>query len=152
MPDNGRVLSLQSTVVYGYVGNKASVLPLQMNGIEVDPFHTCQFSNHAAYPTFPGRRAEATDLELVVRGLKDNGMLAQYSDVLFGYMGSQGVLDTAVSLVRELREQRDDVFFLCDPVMGDNGSLYVPASFVETYKTVLVPMADMITPNQTELE
>lgn len=65
---NRRVLSIQSSVVHGYVGNKAATLPLQMNNIEVDPFNTCQYSNHAGYPTFPGRRTEGDELNAVMKG------------------------------------------------------------------------------------
>jgi len=147
-----RVLTVQSSVVYGYVGNKSAMVALQAHGLEADPMNSVQFSNHAAYKVFRGYRHTGEDLREIVSGLRANNFLSKYSDVLYGYMGSVGFMDAAVEFIKELKRVRPDLFFLCDPVLGDNRRLYVPASFVESYRNDLLPLADAVTPNQTELE
>ena len=146
-----RILSVQSSVVYGYVGNKASVFPLQLLGFDVDPIHTCQLSNHTGYASFKGRRTTGDEFRTLVDGLAANGMLEQYRYLLSGYMATPDLLTEHALLVAELRRTHSLILYLCDPVMGDNGKLYVPAEFVGAYKQ-LMRHADVMTPNQTELE
>eukprot|EP00823_Brevimastigomonas_motovehiculus_P004833 TRINITY_DN32_c0_g1_i1.p2 TRINITY_DN32_c0_g1~~TRINITY_DN32_c0_g1_i1.p2 ORF type:complete len:436 (-),score=148.43 TRINITY_DN32_c0_g1_i1:1634-2941(-) len=150
--DRPRVLSIQSGVVYGYVGNKSAVFPLQLLGFEVDPINTCQFSNHTGYPIFKGQRTNADDFDALLDGLSSNGFLAHYNHLLTGYMSSVTLLQRVVALAKRLRKACPNLFFVCDPVMGDAGRLYVPDSFVSIYRDQLVPLADVITPNQTEAE
>lgn len=147
-----RVLSIQSSVVYGYVGNKASVFPLQLMGLEVDPVHSCQFSNHTGYPKFTGSRATGEDLDRLVDGMQANGMLGKYTDLLTGYMASASFLKSSAKLVQQLLQANPSLFFLCDPVMGDDGKMYTPTEFVDIYREELVPYARFVTPNQTEAE
>ena len=146
-----RILSIQSSVVYGYVGNKASVLPLQLLGFDVDPIHTCQLSNHTGYDSFKGRRTTGEEFRALIDGLEGNGMLEQYRYLLSGYMATVDLLTEHALLVAQMRRTHTLILYLCDPVMGDNGKLYVPADFVHAYNQ-LVQHADIVTPNQTELE
>ena len=146
-----RILSIQSSVVYGYVGNKASVFPLQLLGFDVDPIHTCQLSNHTGYASFTGRRTTGAEFRALIDGLRGNGMLDQYRYLLSGYMATVDLLTEHQLMVAEMRRTHSLVLYLCDPVMGDNGKLYVPADFVPLYKQ-LMQHADILTPNQTELE
>jgi len=143
---------LHPILVYGYVGNKSAILPLQLHGIEADAINTCQLSNHSGYPTFPGSRASAADLASIVQGLRDNELLDSYTDILTGYIAADEFFDGLIQFMTTLRAERPTIRFLCDPVMGDDGHLYVPESFVAKYRDHLVPLADIITPNQTEAE
>ncbi|KAJ8567425.1 hypothetical protein K7X08_019633 [Anisodus acutangulus] len=114
--DTGRVLSIQSHTVQGYVGNKSAVFPLQLLGYEVDPINSVQFSNHT------------------------------------GYIGSVSFLNTVLKVVDKLRSVNPKLTYVCDPVMGDEGKLYVPPELVAVYREKVVPVASMLTPNQFEAE
>ena len=150
--DNPRVLSIQSTVVHGHVGNKSAMFPLQLNGFEVDPINSVQFSNHTGYQGgFKGQRLDGDGLWELFEGLKANSLLT-YSHVLTGYIGSPTFLETVGKIVAELKLANPGLRYLCDPVLGDNGKLYVAEEFVQLYKDVLVPLCDILTPNQTEAE
>ena len=82
------ILSLQSHVAYGHVGNSAAVFALQRLGIEVWPVHTVQFSNHPGYGGFRGRAFDAGLIGDVVQGIEERGALAACDGVLSGYVGS----------------------------------------------------------------
>ncbi|KAK7108088.1 pyridoxal kinase-like [Littorina saxatilis] len=146
-----RVLSIQSSVVWGYVGNKTAAFPLQMHGFDVSPINTVQFSNHTEYGHFRGQVLNDTDLDDLVAGLRTNNLL-QFSHVLTGYIGSRSFLEKVADVIKELRNNNPNLTYVCDPVMGDGGHLYVPADLVEPYRNTIVPLADILTPNQFELE
>eukprot|EP00808_Paulinella_micropora_P010879 g36278.t1 len=147
-----RVLSVQSSVVRGYVGNKASVFALQLLGLDVDPIHSVQFSNHTGYPLFSGSKTTGQELEELTRGLSANNFLGEYNYLVAGYMGSVSFIKGFVDLVKKMRAKNPFLTFVCDPVMGDAGKLYVPKELVGIYRDELVPFAQILTPNQTEAE
>ncbi|KAI0488599.1 hypothetical protein KFK09_028438 [Dendrobium nobile] len=147
----GRVLSIQSHTVQGYVGNKSAVLPLQLLGYDVDPINSVQFSNHTGYPTFRGQVLDGQQLWDLVEGLAANNLL-YYSHLLTGYIGSVSFLDAVLGVVEKLRLINPELIYVCDPVMGDEGKLYVPEELVSVYREKVVPVASMLTPNQFEIE
>ena len=137
-----RVLSIQSHVVHGYVGNKCATFPLQLLGFDVDPVNSVHFSNHTGYPSgFAGDVLQGEQLWKLYNGLEKNGLAGQYSHVLTGYIGSEDFLRTVVRVVRSVREAaaattgrgNTIVPYICDPVLGDNGKCYVPESLIEVY-------------------
>lgn len=146
-----RVLSIQSHVVSGYVGNKAACFPLQTLGFEVDLINSVQFSNHTGYPSFRGQVLNAEELQELYDGLKLN-RINKYSHVLTGYVASDSFLLKVADIVTELKQNNPSLMYVCDPVMGDEGKLYVPGSLVAIYRDHLLPLADVITPNHFELE
>ncbi|KAB0797291.1 hypothetical protein PPYR_08285 [Photinus pyralis] len=150
MNDTPRVLSIQSHVVSGYVGNKSATLPLQLLGFDVDVINSVQFSNHTGYKVTKGPILSDTDLDELIQGLAING-LDTYSHLLTGYIGSPQVLNRIASLVSDLKSKNPHLIYVCDPVMGDNGKLYVRSELLPIYKE-LVTIADIITPNQFEVE
>ena len=101
-----RVLSIQSHVVHGHVGNKSAVFPLQLLGFEVDPICSVQFSNHTGYPTFKGQVLQGHQLSEIVQGLEANGLLQGYSHMLTGYIGSVSFLQAVLETVRAVRAAR----------------------------------------------
>ncbi|WKX90697.1 hypothetical protein Q1695_009502 [Nippostrongylus brasiliensis] len=147
---NKRVLSIQSHVVHGYAGNKASVFPLQINGFEVDPINSVQFSNHAGYKHVKGQRLTDVELTELYEGLKLNE-INEYSYILTGYCGNVSFLKKIADIITDLKNNDPNVMFVCDPVMGDNGKYYVPKDLLPVYRDVIVPMADVLTPNAFEL-
>lgn len=149
----GRVLSIQSHVVHGYVGNKSAVFPLQLLGFEVDPVHSVQFSNHTGYAKgWTGDALNGAQLDALVEGLKRNDVVRLYTHLLTGYIGSVSFLRSVLQVHATLKAQCPELVYFCDPVLGDKGKLYVKPELVEVYKQEVVPVASVLTPNQFELE
>ncbi|EIE20641.1 pyridoxal kinase [Coccomyxa subellipsoidea C-169] len=148
-----RVLSIQSHVVHGYVGNRCAVFPLQLLGYEVDFINSVQFSNHTGYPLWKGSIMDGDQLWEIVEGMKANGLL-EYSHLVTGirYIGSASLLQTVKRLVELLREHNPNLIYVCDPVMGDHGRLYVKPDLVPCYKEDIARLASIMTPNQFEAE
>ncbi|KQJ85967.1 pyridoxal kinase [Brachypodium distachyon] len=149
--DTGRVLSIQSHTVQGYVGNKSAVFPLQLLGFDVDPINSVQFSNHTGYPKFRGQVLNGNQLWDIIEGLEENELL-HYTHLLTGYIGSVSFLNTVLQAVDKLRSVNPDLIYVCDPVLGDEGKLYVPQELISVYQQKVVPVASMLTPNQFEVE
>lgn len=149
------MLSIQSHVVRGYVGNRAATFPLQVLGFEIDAVNSVQFSNHTGYAHWKGQVLNADELHEVYEGLKLNNV-NKYDYVLTGYTRDKSFLAMVVDIVRELKQQNSRLVYVCDPVMGDKwegeGSMYVPEDLLPVYKEKVVPVADIITPNQFEAE
>lgn len=150
-----RVLSIQSHVVRGYVGNRAAMFPLQVLGFEVDAVNSVQFSNHTGYAHWKGQVLSSQELHELYEGLKINSV-NKYDYVLTGYTRDKSFLAMVVDIVRELKQQNSQLVYVCDPVMGDKwngeGSMYVPQDLLPVYRDKVVPVADIITPNQFEAE
>ena len=146
------LLSIQSSVAFGYVGNSAAVFPLQRLGIEAWAVNTVHFSNHTGYGEWRGPLLSAEDLREVVRGVEERGALARVAAVLSGYQGGEEIGDVVLETVARARELNPDVVYCCDPVMGDVGrGMFVRPGIPELMRDRVVPAADVITPNHFEL-
>ncbi|GLC35701.1 hypothetical protein PLESTB_000485400 [Pleodorina starrii] len=146
-----RVLSVQSHVVHGYVGNKCAVFPLQLLGMEVDPIYSVQFSNHTGYPSFKGSVFDGDQLRALAAGLEANGLLT-HTHLLTGYIGSLSLLQSIAELCSQLKRHSPNLTYVCDPVLGDEGRLYAPRELVDAYAASIVPLASVLVPNQFEAE
>ena len=147
------ILSIQSHVVYGHVGNSAAVFPLQRIGCEVWPIHTVQFSNHTGYPDWRGRVFDAGLIDDCVAGLAARGALERCDGVLSGYMGSPEIGAAIVRAAEAVRAKNPDAVFCCDPVLGDVGrGLYVREGVAEFMRERALPAATILTPNHFELD
>ncbi|EWC44929.1 hypothetical protein DRE_00988 [Drechslerella stenobrocha 248] len=153
-----RVLSIASHVVSGYVGNSVSTFVMQLLGLEVCALNTVQFSNHTGYGAWTGTRIPPSEIDALYEGLKKNE-LADFDMLATGYVpGDEGV-EAVGKIARDLKSRRESggeegqtkFFWVLDPVMGDSGKLYVSEKVVPVYKQLL-PLADLITPNQYEVE
>ncbi len=154
---NGRspsyVLSIQSHVAFGHVGNAAAVFPLQRLGFEVLPIHTVQFSNHTGYGQYRGQVFGAEHVREVLQGLRERGVLAQVAGVLSGYVGDAAIGEVILETVEEIRRDNPQVRYLCDPVIGDVGrGIFVQAAIPDFFRNLALPCANIITPNQFEFE
>lgn len=147
-----RVLSIQSHVVHGYVGNKSATFPLQLCGFEVDAINSVQFSNHTGYKVFKGQVLDETQLGDVFEGLQQNQLEDKYTHLLTGYIGNENFLRRVAGIVKTLRAANPQLVYLCDPVMGDDGFMYVPKELLPIYRDEIVPLANITTPNQYEAE
>ncbi len=147
------VLSIQSHVAYGHVGNAAAVFPLQRLGVEVWPVHTVQFSNHTGYGKWTGRVFDGQAVEEVVDGISDRGVLGGCDAVLSGYLGSADIGHAVLQTVSRVRAANPDAVYCCDPVIGDVGrGVFVRPGIQELMRDVTVPAADVVTPNHYELD
>lgn len=143
-----RILSIQSHVAYGHVGNDAAMFPLQRMGFEVTAVHTVQFSNHTGYGQWTGQVFPASHIKDILNGLNERGVLAGIDAVLTGYLGDPDVGKLIIETVGEL-----EVPWCCDPVMGDVGrGFFVKDGIPDFFKHSALPVATIITPNQFELE
>ncbi|KAK7904899.1 hypothetical protein WMY93_017506 [Mugilogobius chulae] len=146
-----RVLSIQSHVVRGYVGNKSATFPLQVLGFEVDSINSVQFSNHTGYGHWKGQVLTAEELNVLYEGIKLNNV-NHYDYILTGYSRDTSFLETVVDIIKELKRTNPKLVYVCDPVMGDQGAMYVPENLLPVYRDKVVPLADILTPNQFEAE
>ena len=146
-----RVLSIQSHVVHGCVGNRAASFPLQLLGVETDVLNTVQYSNHVGYGSFAGEKLSGDQVWELLQGMHKNNLLTP-SRVLTGYMGSVEAVRAVVRALPLLKDNQHDFQFWCDPVLGDNGRLYVPKALVDVYRDEVVPHAHALLPNQFEAE
>jgi pyridoxine kinase len=147
------LLSIQSHVAYGHVGNSAAVFPLQRLGIEVWPIHTVQFSNHTGYGAWRGRVFEADVIRETVAGIAERGVLGTCDGVLSGYMGSAEIGDAILDAVAAVKRANPQARYCCDPVIGDVGrGVFVRPGIPELMRERALPAADIVTPNQFELD
>ncbi|MCZ7422938.1 pyridoxal kinase PdxY [Verrucosispora sp. WMMA2121] len=148
-----KILSIQSSVAYGHVGNSAAVFPLQRLGHEVWPVLTVHFSNHTGYGAWRGPLLAPTDVAEVIAGIADRGVLGDADAVLSGYQGDPAMGAVILDAVTLVKTANPDALYCCDPVMGDVGrGMFVRPGIPEYLRDVVVPRADIITPNQFELE
>lgn len=151
-----KVLNIQSHVVHGYVGNKATTFPLQMMNWDVDVLNTVNFSNHTGYGSWEGTCATSEEISQIYQGLGKIGI--NYDALLTGYVfGSESlktVGDVCIDIKRKhLANGKSDLLWLLDPVMGDEGVLYVSEDVIPVYQSILsTGLVDVVTPNQFELE
>jgi pyridoxine kinase len=147
-----RILSIQSCVSYGHVGNSAAVFPLQRLGHEVWPVHTVLFSNHTGYGAWRGPVVPGADVHEVVLGMEERGALAQVDLVLSGYQGSPEIASVILDAVDRVKAANPAAAYACDPVMGNADSgCFVDPAIPPLIREQVVPRADVITPNQFEL-
>ena len=147
------ILSIQSHVAYGHVGNSSAVFPLQRLGHEVWPIHTVQFSNHTGYGAWKGRVFEAGLIDECVEGIAERGVLGSCDGVLTGYLGSADTGAAILRAVERVKAANPRAIYCCDPVIGDVGrGVFVRPGIAEFFRDQLLPVADILTPNQFELE
>lgn len=147
-----KILSIQSAVAYGHVGNSAAVFPLQRIGVEVLPVYTVNFSNHTGYGAWRGPLINPDDVREVLLGIEERGVLPQIDVILSGYQGGEGIADVILETVKRVKAANPAAVYSCDPVMGNakSGCFVAPAIPV-LLRDRVVPAADIITPNQFEL-
>src|SRR6476661_7973693 len=147
-----RFLSIQSSVAYGHVGNSAATFPLQRLGHEVWPVHTVVFSNHTGYGAWRGPLLAPEDVRAVVTGIAERGVLPSCDAVLSGYLGGPGICAVVVDAVAQVKAANPRATYTCDPVMGNATSgCFVDPAIPPIIREQVVPVADVITPNQFEL-
>ena len=145
------VLSIQSSVIFGYVGNNIARPVLQTLGYDVWCVDTVNFSNHPGYGSFTGSVKEAHKIQEEINGLANLDILGECDAILSGYLGEVETAKTVSRTIELIKEQNKTAIYLLDPVIGDNDQIYVKNGLIEAFKNELLPKADVILPNQSEL-
>src|SRR3954451_12204356 len=147
------VLSVQSRVAYGHVGNAASVFPLQRLGIEAWALDTVAFSNHTGHGRWRGSAVAAAQIAELFEGIAALGVLPQIDAVLSGYLGDAATGPVLLDIVERVRAANPRALFCVDPVIGDSDTgSYVTDGIAEFFRDEALKLADIATPNRFELE
>lgn len=147
------ILSIQSWVAYGHVGNASAAFPLQRLGAEVWAVNTVQFSNHTGYGAWTGDVFTGEQVARVIAGIEARGAFARCDAVLSGYMGDQGIGAAILDAVARVKAANPAALYCCDPVIGDDDTGdYVRAGIPELLRDRALAVADIITPNRFEVE
>ena len=147
------LLSIQSHVAFGHVGNAAAVFALQRLGVEVWPINTVQLSNHPGYGAWTGRVSDAAMIRELADGVAARGAFAACDGVLSGYIGTGAIGEAVLATVAKVKSANPAARYCCDPVIGDVGrGVYVASGVPEFLRDHAVPAADVVTPNQFELD
>ncbi|GKT18722.1 Pyridoxine kinase like protein [Aduncisulcus paluster] len=148
----GVVLTIQSHVVRGNVGNRVAAFVLQILGYEALIVNSVSFSNHTGYKNkWTGSISSGEELKHLIEGLEKNNLLYQITHVLTGYIGSTSFLHTILWTLEKIKKYSPSVSYVCDPVMGDGDSFYVPPSLARIYAEEVIPASSVILPNLFEL-
>jgi len=147
------ILSIQSSVAYGHVGNSAATFPLMRLGVEVWPVITVHFSNHTGYGAWRGPMLTPADVAEVITGIDERGVLGRADAVLSGYQGAAEMGAQVLAAVELVKQRNPKAIYCCDPVIGDVGrGIYVRPGIPEFMRDQVVPKADLVTPNHFELD
>jgi pyridoxine kinase len=147
------ILSVQSWVAYGHVGNASAMFPLQRLGAEVWAVNTVQFSNHTGYGSWTGQVFTGEAVRELMRGIAERGVLGSCDAVLSGYMGDAGIGDAVIDAAAQVRAANPHALWCCDPVLGDEAEgFYVRPGIPDFMRDRAVPAADIVTPNRFEAE
>jgi pyridoxine kinase len=147
------LISIQSHVAYGHVGNSAAVFALQRLGCEVWPVHTVQFSNHTGYGTWKGEVFAAVRIGEVIDGIADLGVLGACDGVLSGYIGAVETGETIVAAVGKVKAANPHASYCCDPVIGNRTrGEFVRPGIAQFMRERALPAAGVVTPNHFELD
>src|ERR1700679_2060001 len=136
------VISIQSQVAYGHVGNSAATFPMQMHGIDVIAVPTTLLSNRPGYPTIRGKVLDAQLVSDLLLGVEERGAVETSSMILSGYLGSAEIAAVVADFVARAKARNPKLAYCCDPVLGDRDrGLFVQADIPSLVRDLLCPLA-----------
>lgn len=148
-----KIISIQSKVVYGYLGGNIAELAIQRYGLDIISFPSVLFAAHTGHKPTRGKAISKKLFDELVIGLEEINVIKDVSCIITGYIGSEDILVSSSNLIQRIKNKCPDTIYICDPVMGDVGTgLYVPDSVAQKLITTLIPYCDILTPNHFELE
>ncbi|CAN7547824.1 pyridoxal kinase PdxY [Neorhizobium sp. LjRoot104] len=145
------VLVISSHVVRGSVGNRAAVFALETLGFPVWAMPTVVLPWHPGHGPSTRLTFPESDFDKAIDDLIRAPWLGEVKAVLTGYFGNAAQPRSVARLIRALKEKNPDLLYVCDPVMGDLGGLYIPQPTAEAIRDELIPLATIATPNRYEL-
>ncbi|WP_410880590.1 pyridoxal kinase [Myroides sp. DW712] len=148
-----KTIVIHSKVAYGYVGSNTTSLVLQLAGQDVIAVPTVVLSNRYGLPTVGGGLLPETLFQEVLDGILKLDILDEVSTILTGYIGSAALVKRTADFIAQIKKSHPDMVYICDPVMGDQPQgLYVNQEVPNAIVQYLLPLADVLTPNQFEME
>lgn len=145
------VITVQSHVSSGHVGNAAAEYPLRRMGFDVVAVHTALLAHHPGHGAFHGAVVPAETVRAVLDGLRAHGVFARCLGLLSGYLGSAETGHALADAWHEIRRVSTDAFYCCAPVIGDTEEgVYVAAEIPGLFRELLVPGADAVVANAFE--
>ena len=153
MKSTDKIISIQSRLVYGYVGSNVAELAIQMQGLDTIVFPTVLLSAHSGHQPMHGTAISKALFDVLVQGIKEIDILESTACITSGYIRTEELIDSVVSFVSEIKESYPRKIYVCDPVMGDvDRGLYIPEGVAAKVMTTLLPLCDYMTPNFFELQ
>lgn len=153
LPELPLVVSVQSQVAFGHVGNSAAAFPMRASGVEVVEVPTALLSNHPHYPTMHGTLLDPELVGGLLTGIAERGVAARASVLLSGFLGRAGTASALAAFLVRAKAENPGLLYLCDPVMGDADlGHFADVELRRAFAAKLVPLADVILPNAFELE
>lgn len=149
---NNKIVSIQSKLVYGYVGSNIAELAIQLHELDVIAFPTVYLSAHTGHQPSYGMRVDKRLFEDLITGIENIGVVDSVAHIISGYIGVEDIIDSACDFIRKIKKQDPNRLYICDPVMGDDDKIYVSENVVDRIITKLLPLCDILTPNHFEFE
>lgn len=147
-----KILSIQSKLVYGYVGNNVAELAIQLHGLDVIAFPTVYLAAHTGHQPVYGTSIDKKLFDDFIIGVENLDIIKSTIHILSGYIGSVEVIDSSAGFISKIKKEYPDKLYICDPVMGDVGGLYVSEEVADSIAEKLLPLCDITTPNHFEFE
>lgn len=147
-----KILSIQSKLVYGYVGSNIAELAIQLHGLDVISFPTVLLSAHTGHQPVHGTKISKTLFDDLVLGVEALDMMDSVANIITGYIGTADVLGSVVEYVSKIKTEHPEKLYICDPVMGDEEGLYVDEEVARQIMDCLLPLCDITTPNHFEFD
>lgn len=148
-----KIISIQSKVVYGYVGSNIAELAIQLHGLDVISFPTVLLSAHTGHQPVHGKAVAKELLDDLMIGIEEIDIVKDASCIITGYIGSEEIILSASDFIQRTKKSFPDKLYICDPVMGDmDGGLYLPENVADKLIETLITHCDVLTPNHFETE
>lgn len=147
-----KILSIQSKLVYGYVGSNIAELAIQLHGLDVIAFPTVLFSAHTGHRPIHGMRVDKPLFDDLAQGINELQMMDTVANIITGYIGSNDVLLSVADYVANIKQSYPNMLYICDPVMGDEEGLYLDEEVANNLIQKLLPLCNITTPNHFEFE
>lgn len=147
-----KILSIQSKLVYGYVGSNIAELAIQLHGLDVIAFPTVYLSAHTGHQPIHGKVISKELFDDLILGVDNLDLMNSIGCIITGYIGSLDILKSTAQYITRIKSSYPSTNYICDPVMGDNGGLYIDEEVAQSYLNDIIPIADILTPNHFEFE
>lgn len=146
------ILLISSHVIRGTVGTRSSGFALETLGHHVWSFLTVTMTWQPRHGPAHRLNIPIEDFAAFANDIANNPHSSEIDAVMTGYFASAKQVEIAAQLIKQLKQKRPDLTYLCDPVMADEEGLYVPEDIAKAIKVHLVPLSDILKPNRSELE
>lgn len=147
-----KILSIQSKLVYGYVGNNIAELAIQLHGLDVIALPTVYLAAHTGHQPSYGTKIDKKLFDDLIIGIENLNILDSVAHIVTGYIGAESIIDSTVGFVNKIKSENSDRLYICDPVMGDDEGLYIAENLAQKIIDTLLPVCDIMTPNHFEFE